>query len=167
MDWNRAVFVDFEAIRDARGRHFPIEIGVATVHGHVQSRWISPRASWLPATPDWPQQAAYLSQAHRHGVDADRLAQWVVANLKGRPLVSDAVFVEDALMARLIEGTGEVLRFREFFQEVQELAKQRGLSKRMVDSLIVEVDESRGAAHRAGEDARVRAELVARMLAPA
>ena len=95
------------------------------------------------------------------------MAAWVVQNLKGRPLVSDAVFVEDSLMARLLEGTGEVLRFREFFQEVDLLAKQLGWSKQSVDALIVSVDESRGSAHRAGEDARVRAELVVRMLAPA
>lgn len=166
MDWQKAVFLDFEAVRDAHGRHFPVEIGVATIHGHVQSRWIKPRPTWLPS-PNWSQQVQYLAHAQEQGVDADMMAAWVVQNLKGRPLVSDAVFVEDSLMARLLEGTGEVLRFREFFQEVDLLAKQLGWSKQSVDALIVSVDESRGSAHRAGEDARVRAELVVRMLAPA
>jgi len=162
-DWRRAVFLDFEAVPDASGRFFPVEIGVSVAGGATQSRFIRPRPEWLPGKPAWDGQARNLSLA-MDGVPADEIRDWALRALAGRPVVSDAVFVDQALLDRLVDSPGHGLRFVEFFAEVEGLRREAGVSASAFNSMIADIDSDRGPAHTAGEDARVRAELVWRLL---
>ncbi len=84
-------------------------------------------------------------------------------------VVSDAAFVYQPLMDRLLDqgpraGKIEIV---EFFPLLGELAAERHIRPEIVNEWICDIDEARSAAHRAQEDARVRAELLHRVLSVA
>lgn len=160
------LLVDFEAETDTDGRMFPVEIGMCPLGKAPKSALIRPIADWqIDRTKVFNH--ALWEQAREHGLDAASLARQVHALTDRYTLVSDAVFIDGPLLDRLMSTTshGYKSQMVEFFPLLQRLADERGISRDQVNKWIAEIDEKRGTAHRAGEDARVRADLLARVLA--
>lgn len=160
------LLVDFEAETDLHGRMFPVEIGICPPGKAPKSALIRPTADWqIDSTKIFNQ--ALWNRAKEHGKDATTLARQVHAMAEKYTLVSDAVFVDSPLLDRLMSTVshGYKSQMVEFFPLLQRLADERGISRDQLNKWIAEIDEKRGTAHRAGEDARVRADLLARVLA--
>ncbi|WP_315921412.1 hypothetical protein [Mesorhizobium sp. SP-1A] len=159
------LLVDFEAETDTNGRMFPVEIGMCPPGKAPKSALIRPTAGWeIDRTKIFNH--ALWEQAREQGLDAASLARQVHALTEKYTLVSDAVFIDGPLLDRLmsISYHGYKSQAVEFFPLLQCLADERGITRDQVNKWIAEIDEKRGTAHRAGEDARVRAELIARVL---
>jgi hypothetical protein len=161
-DLHKALVIDFESVLDSNGGWFPVEIGISDIHGATRSLFIRPEPDWLPGKPNWGSQAENLKAAMESKARAPELAKWVRQITSGRPVFSDALFVDQPMLNRL---TGEPhISLEGFFPLVDDLKARFGISHDEVNAWIVEIDETRGPAHRAGEDSRVRAVLLARML---
>lgn len=130
----------------------------------------APKSTLIRPIADWQIDRAkifnhaFWEQAREHGLDVASLARQVLA--EKYTLVSDAVFIDGPLLDRLMSTAshGYKSQMVEFFPLLQRLADERGISRDPLNKWIAEIDEKRGTAHRAGEDARVRAELLARVL---
>lgn len=161
--FKNVVVIDFEAYPDTHGRPFPVEIGVAPVGGKAISTFIRPKPSWQPGQPTWDRHPWLLEQAYGQGKAPDDLARWILRNLAGKTLLSDAAWIDQPLLRRLLEDHGHAFELVEFFRFLDRQSAARGIDKAMVNRWIVEIDTDRGEEHRAGEDARVRAALLTKL----
>ena len=153
------VVIDFEAERDLAGNYFPTEIGLCRPGFRPISSLISPKAVWRT------DETAIFNiglwhAAQTNGKSPEFISARVRALTAGADLVSDVAFFDRKLMARL-DLDQELI---EFFPLVERLAQEKGIAPSMINRWINEIDEQRTASHRAGEDAWVRAELLARVL---
>jgi hypothetical protein len=83
-------------------------------------------------------------------------------------VLSDATFVDQPLLARLYEeGLPEHLcpQLTPFFERLEDLDRVHQWGRDAINQNISLIDASRGPVHRAAEDARVRARLLADLLA--
>lgn len=159
------LIIDFEAETDNRGRMFPVEIGLCQPGKQPKSALIRPLNDWVTDSAKIFNEAL-LTQARAHGQDADQIARQIRTLAEKYTLVSDAVFIDRPLLNRLMSTISSSYKseMTEFFPLLQHLANQRGLSQAQVNKWIAEIDEMRDTAHRAGEDARVRADLLAKVI---
>lgn len=159
------LIIDFEAETDYRGRMFPIEIGLCQPGKQPKSALIRPLSDWVP-DPTKIFNEALLIQAREHGQDADQVARQVRTLAEKYTFVSDAVFIDRPLLDRLMSTISSSYKseLTEFFPLLKHLAKEKGLSQAQVNKWISEIDDMRGTAHRAGENTRVRADLLAKVI---
>lgn len=166
----RYVVIDFEAARDCAGRLAPVEFGYAIPGGKSDARFIRPPSGWFETGAEFCWGGHITSeQVLREGADAGELAAWIQRNLKTRIVVSDAAFVDQPLMDRLLDRSPSAVKIEivEFFPLLGKLAGERHIRPEIVNAWICDIDAGRSAAHRAEEDARVRAELLHRVLTSA
>jgi hypothetical protein len=120
----------------------------------------------LDATAHQPDLYA---EALNHGRSPRDVAKDVQKILSDRSTVlSDATFVDQPLLARLYEeGLPEHLcpQLTPFFERLEDLDRLHHWGRDVINQNISLIDASRGPAHRAAEDARVRARLLADLLA--
>jgi hypothetical protein len=164
---NRWLTLDFEASRDKLGRLFPIEVGVASLDGKVWSTLICPPQRWARnATAFRP---ALLKEAKGSGREVADVIAELDGHLSGCPrILSDAIFIDQPLLERLYQEAmppRTAPHLDDFFAILDELAHQHDWSRLRINEAINIIDNRRGPSHRAGEDARVRAELLRLMLA--
>jgi hypothetical protein len=158
-----AVIVDFEAVPGSHGSWFPTEIGVAQGRGHAAA-FLTPNPAWLPARPSWDGHHQSLRGALEEGRPFAQVATWFLALTHGRTMLSDACFFDQPLLETFLAGQGATIRpLVPFFPAFDACAAGHGVPRTDINAWISEIDEGRGAPHRAGEDARVRAGLVARL----
>jgi len=163
QDWERAMFVDFEVVRDEGGKLFPVEIGIAGMSGKWISKWIAPRSDWAPGPRASTEELAKFEQA-KSGVAVEEVVEWIEQAFPGRLLISDAVIVDLPLLRRIMEGRQHSFNLKEFFVVIEDLRKMAQVDMPTFNRWIVEIDDNRKEVHRAGEDAWVRAELARRLL---
>lgn len=162
-----AIVVDFEAVPGANGVVFPTEIGVATLYAN-KSAYLRPEAVWLPANPKWVGHHESLRGACEEGRPIRQVAEKFIRFARGKVLLSDACFVDQPLLDMVLgDDRYLVPRLTPFFPAVETCAQALGISPAELNDWIHEIDETRGPPHRAGEDARVRAALIAKLVARA
>jgi hypothetical protein len=162
----RWITLDFEAAKDRHGRLFPIEVGIANLQGQTWSSLIAPPSHWaLDATAHQPDLYA---EALNHGRSPCDVAKDVQKILSDRTMVlSDATFIDQPLLIRLYEeGLPEHVcpQLTSFFEKLEDLDTIHHWGRDAINQNIAVIDASRGPAHRAAEDARVRALLLADLL---
>lgn len=165
----RWITLDFEAAKDRHGRLFPIEVGIANLLGQTWSSLIAPPLHWaLDASAHQPDLYA---DALNHGRSPSDVAEDLLKLLSDRSLVlSDATFIDQPLIDRLYEeGLPEHLppHLTPFFEMIEDLDLVHHWGRESINQHIAMIDASRGPAHRAAEDARVRALLLANLLSSA
>lgn len=162
-----AIVVDFEAVPSSNGVLFPTEIGVATLWTN-NSSYLRPDPLWLPAKPKWVGDHASLRGACEEGRPIKLVAERFIRFARGKALLSDACFVDQPLLDMVLgDDRYSVHRLIPFFPAVETVAQALSISPAELNDWIREIDETRGPPHRAGEDARVRAALVAKLVARA
>jgi hypothetical protein len=167
--FERWVTLDFEAAKDRHGRLFPIEIGVANLQGQTWSSLIAPPPHWaLDATAHQPD---LYDEALNHGRSPSNVAKDLQKILSDRTMaLSDATFIDQPLLALLYaEGLPGHLapHLTPFFDMIEDLDLVHQWGRESINLHIAMIDASRGPAHRAAEDARVRAQLLANLLSAA
>ena len=163
----RSLVLDFEAVPDRTGQFLATEFGVAVGTG-CRAFPLRPDPARLPAQPSWAGHHRSLAAATREGRDPAAVAAWFLRFARGRTLLSDACFVDQPLLDALLgERAGEVARLTPFFPAVEAAAARIGIGRETINGWIAEIDETRGPAHHAGEDALVRARLLTRIAARA
>lgn len=158
------LFMDFEA-SSLSANSWPIEVGLAalTPNGVVaQSRLIRPAPDWDRA--DWnPQSEAIhhipLELLERDGLVAWDVAGWVLEQLPGTTLVSDAPQFDGRWLQRLLDCHPDTpppgLRIHDY-----EAALATFLSAKGLDAAY-EYIARHPAPHRAGPDAQILAQALA------
>lgn len=155
-DLAHAITIDFEAEIGADGALWPTEIGLTWVGGRTASCFIAPEKSWK-----LPQ----VDRISRESVPAPVVARSIVRHAKGKLLISDACFVDQPLLDMVMGAAGlPKVALTSFFPLLEHVAKSSRISMSDVNRWIVEIDNERGDAHRAGEDSRVRAALIDRLI---
>ncbi len=158
------IAIDFEAsCLPQYGRSFPIEVGIADASGWSQSWLIRPHASW--SDWQWSAEAEGLHGITREKLDAEGLdVADVAARLKaavhGRDVIADSYF-DDSWSRALFEAAGDPLHL-----PVRCLAELRAFNDVGNDRLkaaLASVDLQRLRRHRAEDDARWLAQLLAEL----
>lgn len=151
-----SITIDFEAEIGADGALRPTEVGLTWVGGRTASCFIAPEQSW---------KISQVDGVNRKFVSAQVIARSIARHAKGKLLISDACFV-DQPMLDMVMGTAGLpkIKLLSFFPVLERVVKSTRVSMSDVNQWIVEIDNKRGDAHRAGEDSRVRAALIDRLL---
>jgi hypothetical protein len=162
----RWISLDFEAAKDRHGRLFPIEVGVANLQGHTWSSLIAPPSHWaVEATAYQPDLYAKALKHGRSTVDVAKDLQKILSDRS--VILSDAAFIDQPLLVRLYEEglpKHSPPQLTSFFDMLEDLDRVHRWGKEAINRNIVLIDAFRGPAHRAAEDARVRARLLAELL---
>lgn len=152
----QSITIDFEAETGAGGALYPTEVGLTWVGGRTASCFITPEKAWNVPHVDTPSRTC---------VPAPTIARSIVRHAKGKTLISDACFVDQPLLDIVMETAGQPrIILVSFFPLLERLLKISRISMSEVNRWIVEIDNLRGDAHRAGEDSRVRAALIERLI---
>lgn len=151
-----AITIDFEAERRSDGTLFPTEVGLSWVGGRTTSCFIKPIPTWNfrgQRSDDYEE------------VLAVSVARSIAKHAQNKLLISDACFVDQPLLDLLMKEAGlPKIKLEGFFPLLDRLVVETGIPMSQVNRWINEIDEKRGEAHRAGDDAKVRAVLLARIL---
>lgn len=155
--------IDFEASCLPRhGRSFPIEVGIAG-DGVDRSWLIRPHRSWTGW--DWTAEAealhglsrAYIDHA---GLPADVVLAQLVETVAGRPVVADSA-IDQYWLETLAGAVGVPAPFT--IGRAAALLDEGGLDEGHIAAALAYANAHNPARHRAGDDARWLAALIARI----
>lgn len=158
------IAIDFEAsCLPQYGRSFPIEVGIADVSGWSRSWLIRPHASW--ADWQWSDEAESLHGITRENLEAEGLdVADVGARLKaavhGRDVIADSYF-DDSWSRILFEAAGDPSHLPVYC--LAELRAFNDVDHGRLQDALTSVDLQRLRRHRAGDDARWLARLLAEL----
>ncbi|MCW2411813.1 MULTISPECIES: hypothetical protein [unclassified Sphingobium] len=160
------IAVDFEAsCLPQYGRSFPIEVGIASTEGWSRSWLIRPHADW--ADWQWSEEAESLhgisrAQLERDGLDARCVARQLRAAVAGHEVIADSYF-DDAWSRTLFAAAGEATHLP--IRCLAELRLFHDTDRTVLTRLLDAADRQRARRHRAEDDARWLAQLMAGLIA--
>ncbi len=161
------VAIDFEASCLPRhGRSFPIEVGIAGDRFSSCSWLIRPHASWAGWTWTASAEAVHglsLDRLYRDGLPAERVAAELIEAIGGRRIVADSLL--DGIWMETLTGaagmaTPPIAHVSELFEELDASDEDIAAAQAAVSGLPF-------LRHRAGDDARWLATMIAEVEAAA
>jgi hypothetical protein len=163
---SRILAIDFEASCLPRhGRSYPIEVGIADEHGEVRSWLIRPAVAWRGWT--WTQEAQALhrlslEQLFDEGQPIESVARQLDASVQRHHLFADS-YIDDYWMRTLMTAAERPRHPR--VDHIDALIDKIGLSDDQVRACVTAADSHGLPRHRAGDDARWLALLIAELRA--
>jgi len=160
------IAIDFEAsCLPQFGRSFPIEVGIASTDGWSRSWLIRPHHSW--ADWQWSEEAEGLhgisrAQLEREGLEAACVARQLRAAIAGHEVIADSYF-DDSWSRILFQAAGEQSHVS--VRCLAELRVFHDADRTVLMRLLDEADKQRARRHRAEDDARWLARLMAGLVA--
>jgi hypothetical protein len=158
----RILAIDFEASCLPRhGRSYPIEVGIADETGAVRSWLIRPAAQWRGWT--WTQEAQALhrltlEQLFDEGQPIESVAPQLDIAIQRQLLFADS-YIDDYWMRTLMTAAGRACHPK--VDHIDALIDKFGLGDDQVRACVAVVDRQGLPRHRAGDDARWLALLIA------
>lgn len=156
------IAIDFEAsCLPQYGRSFPIEVGIASPLGWSQSWLIRPHATWEGW--QWSEEAQSLhgislEQLHREGLDVRLVASLLRSAIGDNIVIADSLFDDDWSRA-LFDAAGE--RHHIPVRSISDWPDFQAIDARHIQTAINAADGVGPRRHRAGDDARWLASLIA------
>lgn len=160
----RIIAIDFEASCLPRhGKSYPIEVGISADGQTAQSWLIRPAPSW--SGWDWTEEAESLHGLSRDQIDRDGLPAREVAKALADAVADAGVVADSALddlwFRTLCEAAGVPAFTR--VRTVAELFDAHGFASETIFDALHRVDAIGLHRHRAGDDARWLAALLAEL----
>lgn len=156
------IAIDFEAsCLPQVGRSFPIEVGIAAPDGWSRAWLIRPHANW--AGWQWSDDAQALhgltlERLHDEGMDVPDVAACLREAVGGRMLVADSV-LDDYWSRTLFEAAGEPAHLP--VTSLGALPRFHAVDQDRIEAAVASADRNRLNRHRAADDARWLANLIA------
>ncbi len=156
------VAIDFEAFcLPIHGRSYPIEVGVADEQGAVRSWLIRPVVQWASWT--WTEEAEILhgltrDQLFDEGLSIETVGAELAEVLRGRRAIADS-YLDDYWMRTLMAAAGRMRH--PSIEHIDTIIDQLGLKDNEVRACVATLEQQAFRRHRAGDDARWLAALIA------
>lgn len=156
------IAIDFEAsCLPQVGRSFPIEVGIATPDGWCRSWLIRPHARW--ADWQWSEDAQALhgltlERLHDEGMEPAAVAACLREAVGDRLLVADSV-LDDYWSRTLFDAAGEPAHLP--VTSLGTLPRFHAVDPARIEAAVASADRNRLNRHRAADDARWLASLIA------
>jgi len=163
------IAIDFEAsCLPQHGRSFPIEVGIATADGRSRSWLIRPHPLW--ADWQWSDDAQALhgltlNRLHEEGLEVAEVAARLREAVGDTVLIADSV-LDDYWSRTLFEAAGDPAHLP--VTTLGALPRFRAVDPDRLQAAVASADRNRKNRHRAADDARWLARLIAdlRILEP-